>query len=441
MRRALMPRLPTRAPARTCARPRRRLRHRLRYPPVHPDPLRLYALAAPLAVDQASSFCASIVAAAVVARLGSRPLAALFLGRSLITLTGMSPVLGSIRRGPVGRWSGEGGRPTTRAWRRPTSPPPQPYPPLAPPTHPSAVETFSGAAHGAAERGASGTRAALGLVLQRALVLAAALSAGAAALWGTCARTLLVSVLGQDPGVAEPAARYVSLWAPALCLWGVSEACRRTAVVQGAVGACACVSVAVLAAAHPLTAAATRALGLDGADVADVGMAGLSAAGMAAVMLALDRGRQPGNRAWNGWSRAAMAGDAWRAHAGVAAPAAALICLIWWAGQATVLLAGEKKGGEWAGRPFLPGVEGRGGAQASRVAGLAPHPTLPTPPHPTHPPPPPPSPSRAACPTPTPLWGRPASCSTCGRHHSCWQTAWRARLRCAWPTRWAAARA
>jgi len=279
----------------------------------------LYKLALPMSADQLLSFSASVISSTVVAGLGSSTLAALFLGRSLVNMTGLSPVLGSV----------------------------------------SAVETFSGAAHGVAERsGAGGTgtttnaRAALGLVLQRALLAAAAISAVAALLWATVATPILTRLLGQPPGVSAGAAAFAARWAPALLLWGVSEACRRTAVVQGGVKACAAVSLVVCLSARPLTAglvglgrrqpSALIPSPLAGSAAADTAMAALSAAGMAATVALIDAGRAPVDRAWTGWHLKAVLADgpAWRAHARVALPASALVCLIWWAGQATVLLAG-----------------------------------------------------------------------------------------------------
>ena len=116
------------------------------HPLAHAHTHSLYKLALPMSADQLLSFSASVISSTVVARLGERErekrerargasallpgekkntqppplhsspllskgsstLAALFLGRSLVNMTGLSPVLGSV----------------------------------------SAVETFSGAAHG-----------------------------------------------------------------------------------------------------------------------------------------------------------------------------------------------------------------------------------------------------------------------------------------------------
>ena len=261
----------------------------------------LAALALPLAADQAASFAASVVAAAVVAAtLEPTQTGALFLGRAVTSATGLAPVLGSL----------------------------------------TAIETFAGAAHGAAVDGPAGARGALGLVLQRSLAVAAGLAAAAAALWAAAAAPQLAA-LGQDPALSAPAARFVTRWAPALTLWGASEACRRTAVAQGAARATAVVSVAVLLTARPLTRALVTRFGLDGSDAADATMAALSAGGMVAVLAALDAGRPPRDRAWAGLDLpAALSPAALRVHAAVAVPAALLVCLSWWAGQAVVVLAG-----------------------------------------------------------------------------------------------------
>ena len=197
-------------------------------------------------------------------------------------------------------------------------------------------------------------RAALGLVLQRALVVAAVITAAASILWATAGRAVLIHLLGQPAEAAAGAATFAAHWAPALLLWGISEACRRTAVVQGGVKACAAVSGLMCLAARPLTAwlvgvgasgTAPRLIpsALAGSAAADTAMAALSAAGMAGVVALLDAGRPPGDHAWTGWHLSAILSDApaWRAHARVALPASALVCLIWWAGQATVLLAGR----------------------------------------------------------------------------------------------------
>ena len=268
-----------------------------------PSPPSLLTLAIPLATDQAGSFAASIVSAAVIAAtLGPAATAALFLGRTLVSATGLAPVLGSL----------------------------------------TAIETFAGAAHGAATvEGQGGARAALGLTLQRALALATVAGCAAATLWTLCGTPLLIS-LGQDPSLAAPAARFAVRWVPALLLWGASEACRRTAVAQGAVRACACVSLCVLASSRPLTSILTARSGLDGADTADALMATLSLCGMVAVLAALDASRPPSDRALRHGvapSRA-LHPAALAAHAAVAAPAAAMVCLSWWAGQAAVVVAG-----------------------------------------------------------------------------------------------------
>ena len=333
-----------------------------RHRPLFEEAVALFSLALPLSCDQAGSFAASVVSAAVVARssLGATQTAALFLGRSLVSITGLAPVLGSL----------------------------------------SAIETFAGAAHGAAnadeareeeeeeeeegqgstnddddEENSSfsvGARAALGSVLQRALLAAFALSAGASFLWtarrGALGRLVLVKVLGQDPSLSSPAAGFAAKWPPALFLWAVSEACRKTAVAQGAVRACACVSLLMLLTARPLTkffvtgrgilsspssSSSSSSVfssnnnnglgwGLDGSDAADACMALLSALGMALVVLRLDA-RRPlrKHRAWHGFSRDAHSAEAWRAHLRLAAPAAVLVCASWWAGQAAVVIAGR----------------------------------------------------------------------------------------------------
>ena len=363
--------------------------------PLLEEALALFSLALPLSCDQAGSFAASVVSAAVVARssLGASQTAALFLGRSLVSITGLAPVLGSL----------------------------------------SAIETFAGAAHGAAnadearerrrageedEEGGDGggrndgddddenddngennnatvvvgARAALGSVLQRALLAAFALSAAASLLWtarrGAAGRFVLVRVLGQDPEISAPAARFAARWPPALFLWAVSEACRRTAVAQGAVRACACVSLLMLLTAGPLTrflvtgrgivgssssslassssssssssfsssifSSTGLGLGLDGSDAADAGMALLSAAGMALVVLGLDSQRpSKSQRAWHGFSRDALCSlEAWRAHVKLAAPAAVLVCASWWAGQAAVVIAGRLPDGQGSLNPM-----------------------------------------------------------------------------------------
>ena len=352
-------------------------RHRFPLPPrpLFEEALALLSLALPLSLDQAGSFAASVVSAAVVAKssLGATQTAALFLGRSLVSITGLAPVLGSL----------------------------------------SAIETFAGAAHGAAnadearaggggeEEGGgagggaggrhgdgagggppAGARAALGSVLQRALLAAFALSALASLLWaargGALGRLVLVRVLGQDPRLSVPAARFASRWPPALFLWAVSEACRRTAVAQGAVRACACVSLLMLLTAAPLTTFLVTGggivaspsssssplslrppnglgLGLDGSDAADAAMALLSATGMALVVLRLDALRaSKSQRAWHGFSREALlSAEAWRSHLKLAAPAAVLVCASWWAGQAAVVIAGRLPDGGGGG-PMPP---------------------------------------------------------------------------------------
>jgi hypothetical protein len=88
----------------------------------------------------------------------------------------------------------------------------------------SALETFCGQAYGA------GHYRALGVSLQRAVILISLVTVGVGGLWLHADRLLLA--LHQDPKISAASARYVQLLLPALWLSAVSDAFQRYLMTQ-----------------------------------------------------------------------------------------------------------------------------------------------------------------------------------------------------------------
>jgi MATE family multidrug resistance protein len=254
----------------------------------------LAALAAPLVASSVASYAVSIVQAVFVGRLGRRELSVAVLATSFFNVTGLSFLTGSL----------------------------------------GALETLAAQAHG------RGDAAAVCAALQRAVLLTGALAAAVAAAW-TGIEALMVA-LGQDPGLAAAAARFLHLSTPALLLVSLAEALKRWLMVQGSVApaAAAAAAAAVAAPFFCWLLVYRLRLGLDGAALAGVA----AQATQLAVLLAAAARREAAARAagappsWRGWSADALRG--WGEYMRLALPSAAVVCLEWWAFEACVMLAG-----------------------------------------------------------------------------------------------------
>ncbi|KAG2447110.1 hypothetical protein HYH02_007858 [Chlamydomonas schloesseri] len=255
---------------------------------------RVLGLAVPISLSEVVSFFAYLVTTAQVGHLGPLELSAITLARSVFHITGLSLVVG------MG----------------------------------SAVETFCGQAHGAGRHGA------LGVVLQRAVLLCLATCCVPLALW-TQADWIMLHVLGQRPEVVALAARYVQLLGPALCMWAVGTCINSYLRSQAVV-----TPLTVVAVLHTaLTPLVNHVfmfrlqLGMVGAAVAYNVLQALELALLLGAAVWLHTCRQtPATHTWRGFSRQALAG--WGDYLGIALPSAAAICLDWWTYEAVILIAG-----------------------------------------------------------------------------------------------------
>jgi MATE family multidrug resistance protein len=186
----------------------------------------------------------------------------------------------------------------------------------------------------------------VGLVLQRALAVCWTVCLAVAALWAASHPLLLA--LGQAPEIASAASRYLILCIPCLFISTAMECMKKYLQAQRAVLP-AMGAAGVATALSPLIFwyfVIRQGMGLDGAAYAFILCQVLTCAGLLGYVIyraAKQRG-QP-QQTWPGWSGAAF--QRWPEYLSYGIPAAAMICMEWWAYEVVILMAGE--GGETGG--------------------------------------------------------------------------------------------
>ena len=148
-------------------------------------PRRIVYLGSPLVAEELISYCGTLVALAFVGRLGAEALGVFTLAHCITNITGIA-----LLNGLTG-----------------------------------AVDTFAAQAHG------SRSFAAIGVVLQRALLLSGLACVPLLALFAAMRPLLLL--LGQQGRLAVAAARYIQLYAPAVPLHAAVLCMFRTLASQG----------------------------------------------------------------------------------------------------------------------------------------------------------------------------------------------------------------
>ncbi|KAI8471347.1 MAG: mate-domain-containing protein [Monoraphidium minutum] len=254
---------------------------------------RVLQLAVPLMVQNIAGYSISIIGAVFIGRLGPLLLSASVLANSLYNCTGLSIAIGLS----------------------------------------AGLETLCGQAYGA------GNYKAMGLLLQRALAICVVACVPIALLW--LGSQGLLGLMGQEADIAAHASRYLIFCIPCLFLSISTECLRRYLQSQREVRPAMIMAAAATAAAPLLFWAGIphAGWGLDGAALAFVGCQAIQLAGLAAFAVARAR-RMAGDarQAWHGWSAEAFSGWGEYLHYGL--PAAAMICMEWWAFEVIILWAG-----------------------------------------------------------------------------------------------------
>jgi len=257
---------------------------------------RLAELAVPLAVQNVAGFALSIICSASIGRLGAFTFSAAMLANAIYNCTGAAVTMGVS----------------------------------------AGMETLCGQAYGARNY------PLLGLFLQRAVLVCAALCVPIAAAWLNAAPLLVA--LGQEPALAAAAGRYLGLCVPALFLSVGIECLRRFLVTQRAGAPAALASGAALL-TSPLwfwLFVFKLGWGLDGAAAAFFACETTTLAGLVAacVLRARRLARDaPERQTWAGWDlRGAMRG--WGEYLSFGLPAAALVLVEWAAYEVAVLASG-----------------------------------------------------------------------------------------------------
>lgn len=253
----------------------------------------LLKLSVPMALTNLCGYCIAQVTISFVGRLGAAELSAAILATSLFNVTGLSVLTGFS----------------------------------------AAMETLAGQAYGAQ------SYRAVGVVLQRALVIVTALTAALAALWSQAEGLLLLA--GQDPAISALAAQYIHRLVPALYAVGLSEALKRFLMVQHCVrpvAACTLLSLLVAPFFNWLFIF-KLGLGFNGAAYAVDAVQVFMAASLAFVMFVRHlHTRDRPTATWGGWSREAF--DALPQYLHYALPSVIMICVEWWTFECIILMAG-----------------------------------------------------------------------------------------------------
>eukprot|EP00887_Chlorella_sp_A99_P007352 scaffold2.g7352.t1 len=271
----------------------------------------LLKLSVPMALTNLCGYCIAQVTISFVGRLGAAELSAAILATSLFNVTGLSVLTGFS----------------------------------------AAMETLAGQAYGAQ------SYRAVGVVLQRALVIVTALTAALAALWSQAEGLLLLA--GQDPAISALAAQYIHRLVPALYAVGLSEALKRLARGRGGDGGAGKVTLPrflmVQHCVRPVAACTLLSLlvapffnwlfifklglGFNGAAYAVDAVQVFMAASLAFVMFVRHlHTRDRPTATWGGWSREAF--DALPQYLHYALPSVIMICVEWWTFECIILMAG-----------------------------------------------------------------------------------------------------
>jgi MATE family multidrug resistance protein len=285
--------------------PEARLR---RLPPPRDDASvlqRLSELAIPLALQNVAGFTLSVICSASIGRLGAFTFSAAMLANAIYNCTGAAVTMGVS----------------------------------------AGMETLCGQAYGARNY------PLVGLFLQRAILVCAALCVPIAALWLNAA-PILEHAMGQEPALAAVAGRYLGLCIPALFLSVGIECLRRYLVTQRAGAPAALASGAALL-TSPLwfwLFVFRLGWGLDGAAAAFAACESTTLLGLiaACVLRARRLARDhPERQTWPGWDlKGALRG--WGEYLSFGLPAAALILVEWLAYELCVIASGWLPGPEVA---------------------------------------------------------------------------------------------
>ncbi|EFN52900.1 hypothetical protein CHLNCDRAFT_54230 [Chlorella variabilis] len=253
----------------------------------------LLRLAVPMALTNLCGYCIAQVTVIFVGRLGAVELSAAILATSLFNVTGLSVLTGFS----------------------------------------AAMETLAGQAYGAK------SYRAVGVVLQRALIIVTLLTALLATVWSKAESLLLLA--GQDEEIAAMAAHYILRMIPALYCVGLSEAFKRYLMAQRCVRPVAAVTILALLVAPFFNWLFVFRLGLgfDGAAYAVDAVQAFMAACLGGFIVMRDYRRAGTPTAtWCGWSADAF--RRWPQYFKFAVPSVVMVCVEWWTFECLILMAG-----------------------------------------------------------------------------------------------------
>lgn len=180
----------------------------------------------------------------------------------------------------------------------------------------------------------------VGLILQRAVLVCFLVCIPVAMLWMRSESLLLA--LGQDPAIAVYAGRYLMLCIPCLFLTIAMECVRKFLQSQRVVAPMMMVAAftTCIAPLYFWTFIFRLNLGLDGAAYAFICCQLTTLTGL--LLFQIWRASRLGSdikQTWGGFSWDAFKG--WGEYLRYGLPAAAMICLEWWAYEVVILLAGK----------------------------------------------------------------------------------------------------
>ncbi|KAL6767870.1 hypothetical protein ACKKBF_B36925 [Auxenochlorella protothecoides x Auxenochlorella symbiontica] len=250
-------------------------------------------LAWPIVCSGFLSYGLSVISIAFVGRLGKLELSITLLATSFFNVTGMAIVLGFA----------------------------------------GVLETVCGQAYGAAHY------RAVGLALQRAVLMALVLCSAITAGWFHAAP--LMTMLGQEPAIAAGAARFLWLSSPALFAGALYGVLTRYLLAQGQsrLPTWSAAIAVLLAPVYNYLLVLRAGWGLDGAALAlDLTEATLLVS-LAWLTWRFNRGLEgTPKQTWHGWSSAALRG--WGSYVRIGLPSVAMVLVEWSAFEVCVLEAG-----------------------------------------------------------------------------------------------------